>query len=135
MQFFLDQAKLKSVFLSLVSAAPEKRLRFRTVEDAPEQQVLDAMKKIALHIKSPAKFSKASKLAIQLIQAGSVKPTNCDYFFSILESAMSCPTACTDQSLRSDFHALFTAAQDADEVRLLSRHSYEFYHCLVFMAL
>lgn len=74
------------------------------------------MKKIASHIGSQAKFSKASKLAVQLIQAGSVKPSNNDYFFSILESAMSCPTACTDQLVRADYHALFSTAQDVADV-------------------
>ncbi|KAK4775864.1 hypothetical protein SAY87_023825 [Trapa incisa] len=94
------------------AAAPERRIRFKTTTDASEQQVLDAMKKIASHIGSKAKFSKASRLAVQLIQAGSVKPSNSDYFFSILECAMSCPTTCTDQSVRADYHALFSASQD-----------------------
>ncbi|OWM67294.1 uncharacterized protein LOC116207507 [Punica granatum] len=95
------------------AAVPERRIRFKTTTDASEQQVIEAMKKISSHIGSPGKFSKAAKLAIQLIQAGSVKPSNSDYFFSILESAMSSPTACTDQSVRADYHALFLAAQDA----------------------
>ncbi|KAM1354062.1 hypothetical protein FF1_033643 [Malus domestica] len=47
----------------------KKRLMFKTMTDASEQQVIEAMQKIASHIKTPAKFSKASKLAIQLIQA------------------------------------------------------------------
>ncbi|XP_030534947.1 uncharacterized protein LOC115744013 [Rhodamnia argentea] len=92
-----------------------KRLRFKTHTDASEAQVIDAMKKIASHIRNPTKLGKASKLAIQLIQAGSVKPGTRDYFFAILAAAMSSPTACTDQSVRSDYHALFSAAQDAAE--------------------
>lgn len=80
--------------------------------------MIEAMQKIASHIKSPGKFGKASKLAIQLIKAGSVKPETSDYFFAILEAAMSLPT-CTDPSVRADFHALFLAANDASEVRLL----------------
>ncbi|KAF8017797.1 hypothetical protein BT93_H2867 [Corymbia citriodora subsp. variegata] len=92
-----------------------KRLRFKTHTDASEAQVIDAMKKIASHIRNPTKLSKAAKLAIQLIQAGSMKPGTRDYFFAILEAAMSSPTACTDQSVRSDYHALFSAAQDAAE--------------------
>jgi hypothetical protein len=94
---------------------PEKRLRFKTSTDASEKQVIEAMQKIASHIKNPAKFGKASKLAIQLIQAGSVKPGTCDHFFAILEAAMSSST-CTDPSVRADYHALFSAAQDAREV-------------------
>lgn len=78
------------------------------------------MQKICSHIKNPGKFGKASKLAIQLIQAGSVKPGTSDHFFAILEAAMSSSTACTDPLLRSDYHALFSAAQDATEVRLWS---------------
>ncbi|KAF7142518.1 hypothetical protein RHSIM_Rhsim05G0175400 [Rhododendron simsii] len=94
---------------------PGKRLRFKTTTDASETQVIEAMQKIASHIVNPSKFGKASKLAIQLIQAGSVTTGTSDYFFSILESAMSSPTACNDTSVRADYHALFSAAEDAVE--------------------
>ncbi|KAF3452334.1 hypothetical protein FNV43_RR02767 [Rhamnella rubrinervis] len=97
------------------ATAPGKKLRFKTTTDASEKQVIEAMQKIASHIKNPAKFSKASKLAIQLIQAGSVKPETKDYFFAILEAAMSSSTSCTDPSVRADYHALFSAAKDASE--------------------
>ncbi|KAL5994423.1 hypothetical protein ACLOJK_024473 [Asimina triloba] len=90
----------------------QKRLRFKTTVDATETQVIEAMQKITSHIKNPSKFSKASKLALQLIQAGSVKPETADHFFAILEAAMSSPSACTEPSLRADYHALFSAAQD-----------------------
>ncbi|KAG9155587.1 hypothetical protein Leryth_021201 [Lithospermum erythrorhizon] len=94
---------------------PERRIRFKTTTDASESQVIEAMQKIASHIKNPSKFSKASKLAIQLIQAGSVKPSTSDHFFAILEAAMSSPTICNEISVRADYHALFLAAQDAIE--------------------
>ncbi|OVA02450.1 hypothetical protein BVC80_9099g272 [Macleaya cordata] len=93
-------------------AASKKRLTFKTTVDASETQVIEAMQKIASHIRNPSKFSKASKLAMQLIQAGSVKPGTSDHFFEILEAAMSSTTACTDPSLRADYIALFSAAQD-----------------------
>ncbi|KAL3523716.1 hypothetical protein ACH5RR_016550 [Cinchona calisaya] len=92
-----------------------KRLRFKTTTDASETQVIEAMQKIASHIKNSSKFGKASKLAIQLIQAGSVKPATSDYFFAILEGAMSSLTTCNEASLRADYHALFSAAQDVVE--------------------
>lgn len=95
--------------------APGKRLRFKTTTDASETQVIEAMQKIASHIKNSSKFSKASKLAIQLIQAGSVNPGTSDHFFAILEGAMSSPTTCNEASLRADYHALFSAAQDVVE--------------------
>ncbi|XP_050221786.1 uncharacterized protein LOC126671979 [Mercurialis annua] len=95
------------------TVAPGKRLRFKTTTDASEKQLIEAMEKIASHIKNPSKFAKASKLAIQLIQAGSVKPETSDHFFAILEAAMSSETSCTDPSVRADYHALFSAAQDA----------------------
>lgn len=76
------------------------------------------MKKISSHIKNPAKISKAAKLAIQLIQAGSVKSGTSDYFFDILDAAMSSSVPCTDPSVRGDYHALFSAAQATKEVRL-----------------
>ncbi|KAL7587065.1 hypothetical protein Lser_V15G35737 [Lactuca serriola] len=96
--------------------APKKSLRFKTIADTSETQVIDAMKKICSHINNASKFNKASKLAIQLIQAGSVKPSNSDYFFSILEAAMSSPTTCNDPRVRADYHALFLAAEDLKEI-------------------
>ncbi|EOA30661.1 hypothetical protein CARUB_v10013800mg [Capsella rubella] len=95
--------------------APKKRLQFKTSTDASEEQVIEAMQKITSHIKNPSKFSKASKLAIRLIQAGSVKPETSNYFIAILEAAMSSKTPCTDRLVRADFHALFSAAQDVAE--------------------
>ncbi|XP_020593705.1 uncharacterized protein LOC110033888 isoform X3 [Phalaenopsis equestris] len=95
--------------------APQKRLRFKTTVDATEAQVIEAMKKITSHIKVPSKFSKASKLAIQLIQAGSVKPENSDYFFALLDAAMSSPTACNEPLLRADYHAMFSAVQEVTQ--------------------
>ncbi|MFQ6635052.1 hypothetical protein Gotur_011534 [Gossypium turneri] len=97
------------------AAVQEKRLRFKMTTDASETQVIEAMQKIASHIKNPTKFSKASKLAIQLIQAGSVKGGTGEHFFAILEAAMSSTTSCTDPSVRGDYHSLFSAAQDAAE--------------------
>ncbi|KAJ8526315.1 hypothetical protein K7X08_028792 [Anisodus acutangulus] len=97
------------------SAPEKKRLRFKTATDASETQVIEAMQKIASHIKNTSKFSKASKLALQLIQAGSVKPATRDHFFAILEAAMSSLTACNEPPVRADYHELFTAAQDTIE--------------------
>lgn len=97
------------------TSAPEKRLRFKTTTDASETQVIEAMQKIASHIKNTSKFSKASKLAMQLIQAGSVKPATSNSFFTILEAAMSSLTTCHEPSVRADYHELFTAAQDTFE--------------------
>lgn len=96
--------------------APKKSLRFKTIADTSETQVIDAMKKICSHINNASKFNKASKLAIQLIQAGSVKPSTSDYFFAILEAAMSSPTTCNDPRVRADYHALFSAAEDLNEI-------------------
>ncbi|CAL4967695.1 unnamed protein product [Urochloa decumbens] len=95
---------------------PEKRLRFRTTVDASEAQILEAMQKITSHIGNPSKFSKASKLALQLIEAGSVKPGTISHFFGILEAAMSSPGACNEPSVRADYHTLFSAAQGVTEL-------------------
>ena len=99
-----------------VAAAPKKRLQFKTSTDASEEQVVEAMQKITSHIKNPSKFSKASKLAIRLIQAGSVKAETSCYLIAMLEAAMSSKTPCTDRLVRGDYHALFSAAQDVAEV-------------------
>nr|VDC73324.1 unnamed protein product [Brassica rapa] len=98
-----------------VAAAPKKRLQFKTSTDASEEQVVEAMQKITSHIKNPSKFSKASKLAIRLIQAGSVKAETSCYLIAMLEAAMSSKTPCTDRLVRGDYHALFSAAQDVAE--------------------
>ncbi|KAG6437553.1 hypothetical protein SASPL_102472 [Salvia splendens] len=97
------------------SSAPGKRLRFKTTTDASEKQVIEAMQKIASHIRNPSKFNKASKLAIQLIEAGSIKEATSEYFFVVLEAAMAPLTSCNEPSLRADYHALFSAAQDVAE--------------------
>ncbi|KAF3606780.1 hypothetical protein DY000_02051489 [Brassica cretica] len=96
-------------------AAPKKRLQFKTSTDASEEQVIEAMQKITSHIKNPSKFSKASKLAVRLIQAGSVKAETSCYLIAMLEAAMSSKTPCTDRLVRADYHALFSAAQDVAE--------------------
>ncbi|KAH9291478.1 hypothetical protein KI387_043343, partial [Taxus chinensis] len=89
-----------------------KRVRFKMTVDASTKQVLDAMQKITAHIGNPSKFSKASKLALQLVQAGSVNAESCDHFFEILQAGMSSPFSCTDPGLRADYHTLFSAVQD-----------------------
>lgn len=75
------------------------------------------MQKIASHIKNPLKFGKASKLALQLIQAGSVKEGTSGQFYTVLEAAMQSLSTCNEPSVRADYHELFTAAQDVTEVR------------------
>lgn len=119
-----------SFFLLDKEAAPGKRLRFKTTTDASEKQVIDAMQKIASHIKNPLKFSKASKLAIQLIQAGSIKETTSGHFFALLEAGMSSLTSCNEPSLRADYHSLFSAAQDVAEVSIHNSSSYIFLYFL-----
>ncbi|GJM87456.1 hypothetical protein PR202_ga03413 [Eleusine coracana subsp. coracana] len=74
------------------------------------------MQKITSHIGNRSKFSKASKLALQLIEAGSVKPGTVSHFFAILEASMSSPGACNDPSVRADYHTLFGAAQGVTEL-------------------
>lgn len=105
----LKRSKLEAAGDAVV---PEKRTRFKTTTDASEKQLIEAMQKISSHIKNPTKFSKASKLAIQLIQAGSVMGTTTNHFFAILEAAMLSPTTCNEHSFRADYYALFSAAQE-----------------------
>lgn len=90
-----------------------KRVRFQpTTMEASSEQVVEAMAKIAIHIGNPGKFSKASKLALQLLQAGSVNLDTADPFFRILKAAMVCPSHATDAALRSDYQALFNAVHE-----------------------
>ncbi|MCL7035418.1 hypothetical protein MKW94_026584 [Papaver nudicaule] len=108
----LKRSKPSEPQIEVEPAGSKKRLTFKTTVDASEKQVIEAMQKIKSHITNPSKFSKASKLAIQLIQAGSVNAGTSDHFIAILEAAMSSTTACTNPSLRADYHALFSTAQD-----------------------
>ncbi|KAJ7543301.1 hypothetical protein O6H91_09G032200 [Diphasiastrum complanatum] len=89
-----------------------KRVRFKTTVDATEEQILGAMQKIGAHIGNPAKFSKASKLALQLLDAGSVTKDTADHFFDVLKAAMLQPDRATEQTLRADYLALFDAVQE-----------------------
>ncbi|KAK6911346.1 hypothetical protein RJ641_023439 [Dillenia turbinata] len=102
--------------LPIANAPGEKKLRFKMTTDASDAQVIDAMQKIASHIKNPTKFAKASKLAIRLIESGAVKSETSDQFFVILEAAMSSSASCNDPSVRGDYHALFEAAQSTVNV-------------------
>ncbi len=102
-------------------ATEGKRVRFQpTTMEASSEQVVEAMAKIAIHIGNPGKFSKASKLALQLLQAGSVNLDTADPFFRILKAAMVCPSHATDAALRSDYQALFNAVHEKLEVFLSS---------------
>lgn len=78
--------------------------------------LLSAMAKIAAHIGTPKKFSKASKLALQLLEAGSVSSENAGRFFEILERAMETPGSSNEPALRGDYHALFSAVEERKNV-------------------
>lgn len=78
--------------------------------------VVSAMGKIASHIDTAKKFSKASKLALQLLEAGSVNRENGGAFFQILEGAMKIPGNSGEPGLREDYKALFTAAEERKDV-------------------
>ncbi|CAI9773093.1 unnamed protein product [Fraxinus pennsylvanica] len=88
------ESQLQVVSLPCEAAVPEKCLRFKTMTDASEKQVIDAVQNIASHIKNPSKFNKASKLDIQLVHTGSIKHATADNFFAILEAAMLSLTTC-----------------------------------------
>ncbi|CAM6100034.1 unnamed protein product [Calypogeia fissa] len=95
------------------AADETRRVRFKTNElEATEEQILGAMGKIASHIGNPGKFAKASKLALQLLQAGNVKSDTADAFFEILRAAMTSPSQSVDSKLWPDYHSLFSAVAD-----------------------
>ncbi|KAG6556782.1 hypothetical protein Mapa_001728 [Marchantia paleacea] len=89
-----------------------KRVRFQSNEvEASEEQLLGAISKIASHISNPTKFSKASKLAIQLLQAGIKSSDVADAFFEILRAAMASPSQAVDMKLWADYQTLFKEVQ------------------------
>lgn len=94
-----------------------KRVRFKpATTEASSEQVIEAMTKIASHIGNSAKFSKASKLALQLLQSGSVTSSTAEPFFQILKAAMATPSHAIQASLRLDYQALFAAVHERVEV-------------------
>ncbi|BBN07482.1 hypothetical protein MPTK1_4g04000 [Marchantia polymorpha subsp. ruderalis] len=92
-----------------------KRVRFQSNEvEASEEQVLGAISKIASHISNPTKFSKASKLAIQLLQGEILQKSSdvADAFFEILRAAMASPSQAVNMKLWADYQTLFKGVQD-----------------------
>ncbi|KAI3979825.1 hypothetical protein MKX01_013920 [Papaver californicum] len=98
----LKRSKSSEPQTEVEPAGSKKQLTFKTTVDASEKQVIEAIK--------------ASKLAIQLIQAGSINAVTSDHFIAILEAAMFSTTDCTNPSLRADYHTLLSAAQDVIDV-------------------
>lgn len=93
-----------------------KKVRFKTTTDASAIQVADAMRKIASHIGNPSKFSKASKLAMQLLHSGSLSKETSDLFFGILKASMVSPSVANLPTIRQDYHELFSAVSERIEV-------------------
>ncbi|KAG0555763.1 hypothetical protein M758_11G001000 [Ceratodon purpureus] len=90
-----------------------KRVRFKPITmEATGEQVVEAMSKIASHIGNPGKFPKASKLALQLLQSGSVTSATADPFFSVLKAAMTRPSYAIDAALRRDYKTLFSEVHE-----------------------
>lgn len=89
-----------------------KKVCFKTSMEASSEQIVGAMQKIASHIGNPSKFSKASKLALQLLQSGGVTKETVDLFFDILKVSMLSPNLATEPSLRQGYHDLFSAVSE-----------------------
>ena len=107
-----------------------KRVRFKpTTTEATSEQVVEAMAKIASHIGNPGKFLKASKLALQLLQSGSVTSATADPFFAILKAAMTKPSYAIDAGLRRDYQALFAEVHNRLEVFFLFQSYFLFSNC------
>lgn len=112
------EAARNSSSLFLHVCVGEKRVRFKEGLEANSEQVQSAMQKIASHIGNPTKFRKASKLAVQLLEAGNVSGEFSDTFFSILKAAMTQPSRATEAPLRADYCALFSMVQQHIQVGL-----------------
>ncbi|XP_002979276.2 uncharacterized protein LOC9660724 [Selaginella moellendorffii] len=90
-----------------------KQVRFKTTTETSKEKVIEALHKIKTHIGNPSKFSKACKLALQLLDAGSVGDDETStLFFEMLEVAMSPPTKANAAAVRADYQQLFSAVQD-----------------------
>ncbi|KAI5079980.1 hypothetical protein GOP47_0005459 [Adiantum capillus-veneris] len=93
-----------------------KKVRFKTTLDASAIQVADAMRKIASHIGKASKFSKASKLAMQLLHSGGLNKDTVDLFFDILKASMVSPSVANLPTVRQDYHELFSAVAEKIEI-------------------
>ncbi|MCO5611344.1 hypothetical protein L7F22_065597 [Adiantum nelumboides] len=99
----------RGLILLLGFVAGAKKVRFKTTLDASAIPIADAMRKIASHIGNASKFSKASKLAMQLLHSGSLNKDTADLFFDILKASMVSPSVATMPPVRQDYHELFSA--------------------------
>lgn len=90
-------------------------MRFKTTVDASALQIADAMRKIAAHIGNASKFSKAFKLAMQLLKSESLNKDTSDLFFDILKAAMTSPASATMPPHRQEYHELFSAVSEKHE--------------------
>ena len=97
----------------------ERHVHFKTVEDVSGDDVFAAIQKIGRHIGDPAKEGKAASLALQLLQAGSVKAGNVDAFFGILREAMA-HRAAVRAGGGKELRDLFLATHEHNNVRTLT---------------
>lgn len=80
----------------------------------PSQQISQALAKIANHIGNSSKFSKASQLLRQLMDA--IDKSHRNEFFHAITRAFSNPDHCIDPLLRKDYVRLLKAVNIRSEV-------------------
>ncbi|GBG71011.1 hypothetical protein CBR_g8309 [Chara braunii] len=93
-----------------------RHITFKDTTKVSEEELVAAMGKISSHIGNLSKFTKASKLALQLLESDSITTSNADHFFNILISAASILPSLCDDKTKMDCRALFVAAGDRKEV-------------------
>lgn len=102
-----------------------RQVTFKSTEsNVSGEAVTAALGKIAAHIANPAKFAKASNLAVQLLEAESISSNNAAQFFEVLRAAKSCvPAKVSDPGLLRDNQALFTAAKQRSKVFTITQQA------------
>eukprot|EP00271_Cylindrocystis_brebissonii_P014859 TRINITY_DN36471_c0_g1_i1.p1 TRINITY_DN36471_c0_g1~~TRINITY_DN36471_c0_g1_i1.p1 ORF type:complete len:402 (+),score=92.30 TRINITY_DN36471_c0_g1_i1:106-1311(+) len=81
-------------------------------DDTGPSKITSAIAKITSHIGNPSKFGKASKLALQLLESGSVTTDTAEPFFNLLRVGMATPSSAAKLELRDDYSHLYKSAKE-----------------------
>jgi hypothetical protein len=86
------------------------------IQCAGEDQVSQALKKLATHLGNPKKFRKAAPLLRQLLMDNKVDKSHAGLLFEALKAAMVDPNRAMEAALSKEYVKLFTAASKLNEV-------------------
>ena len=99
---------------SLTEQAPDVRSETTSITEVGkrkrEDEIVEASPRLAVHIRSPAKFNKVAEMAYQLLVTDRVTQHNSAAFFEILEAGVADIKLIRNASLRAAYQRLYAAA-------------------------